>query len=439
MADEQRYIVWMPTAPGWSLEATANGPVTSGGHRTLHELAVAMAATGRRVEVRGQFDLAELSYLSQAAGAMPELPAAPRRPGHGDVVLMPEGFEDPLTFAYVALSEARRILLLLAPPGLFGWPFVKGWSKQAAVDVAIESVALPNHFRAMAGMGFELWTNSPAMADRIEAAGLRGTFIGSGRSVPWPEPLPKRYDVVTLANNRWADLARWVVSRLEPGVVHHEIPAASNDEVLRQLGQARVLIHPSCVEGHSRIGEEARAMGAVPVVLSTNQFSLGLDEEGGAVAVPSLDDMPQAVMSLLGDAERWVALRERSMKAARAQVDWDAYLARVDAALSRPPEEGPALGGWGLIGERLMQEEARIVRDAAAKEDTLKAELLRVDGELARTHRENDAFADELESERAAICSMQRTRAWSVAGRYWRARARAAHISAWLRVRWPMR
>jgi hypothetical protein len=411
---KQRHIVWMPQPSGWRLAPMHDGGVTSGGHRMLHELALAIASTGRRTEVRGQFDLSELKSLSAAVGAAPELAAEPRRPALGDVVLMPEGFDDPLTFGHVALSGARKILVLLAPPGLFGWPFVEGWSREPPVDVAIDSVGRAEHFRAIAAMGFELWAPMPQLLDRIKAAGVQGSFIGIGRPVPYPAPLPKRYDVVTLANNRWAELARVVVSRLDPSVVHHEIPPCSNKEVLQQFGQARVLIHPLRVEGDSRIGHEARAMGAVPVVLNTNPFSVGLDDDGGAVAVPTLEEMATAVMELLGDPTRLRELRERGMRSARAQHDWQAYVDRIDAALLRQPTEDPARGARAVIGDRLMRREARIHTELAA--------------EVSRLSRERDALSTELRSERDRILAMQSTRAWRAAGQFWRSRARLLEL-----------
>ena len=202
----------------------------------MHELAVAIAATGRRVELRGDVDLEELELLGSAAGAMPEVPSAPRRPGPDDVVLMAEGYSDPRTFGYLSLSAARLILLILAPPGLFGWPFVDGWSRPSPEEVPIETLARADHFRAAARPGFELWSPMPRLASRVEAAGLDCEVIGNGRPLPYPMALPKRYDVVTLAANRWAGFARRVTRNLSPSVSHYEIPACANSQVLEEFG-----------------------------------------------------------------------------------------------------------------------------------------------------------------------------------------------------------
>ena len=417
-SDEQRYVVWMPTphSAGWELPPATHGPCIGGGHRVLHELAVAIAATGRRVEVRGSFDLAELKMLSDAAGVAPEFPQDPRRPAQGDVVLMPEGVDDPLTFGCVALSGARTILLLLGPSGLVGWPFIGGWSRQDPLNVPLDQVGRPQHFRAMGAMGFEIWSNSPTLAERVRAAGVSGTYVGAGRPVPFPDPLPKRYDVVTLANSRWAEHALAVISRLDGPVVHHEIPPGPNEDVLRQFGQAKVLIHPLRIEGDSRIGQEARAMGAVPVVLNTNPFSVGLDDEGGAVAVSSLEEMPAAVTELLADPDRLAALRERGMREARKHLEWTSYVTRIDEALSRPSNPDPAHEARTLVGQSIIRRED-LLRDQLQAEEGLAADLERARDSV---QAQLEAHVEQLDQAKETIRVMQGTRAWRLAGWFWR-------------------
>jgi hypothetical protein len=458
----ERYVIWIPEPDdhAWPLPGIMPTGWGFGGRRTMHELAVAIAATGRRVEVRGDVDLDELRALGEAAGTMPDLPTEPRNLARGDVVVLTEGSNDPFTFARATLSGARAIIMLLGPPGLIGWPFVEEWARPSPATAQIHTLAQPEHFRAMAGMGFELWTHTPQMVERAEAAGVQCAFIGNGRPLPYPKSLPKRYDVVTLAANRWAPRARYVVTRLDDDVVHHEIGGSTNSEVLEQLGQARVLIHPLRIEGYSRLGCEARAMGAVPVVLDSSPFSVGLNDAGGAIAVASVEEMPAEIMALLRNEARLRELADRGMRTARAQVDWDAYVERVDGALRRPVPDDPARGARSAIGVSLMAREAivrdrlecerdivverlqsemqaaiesfEVERDQREREHNATVEQLQTDTRTAITRlenshaqleRERDAAFEQLRTAHATIQAMTSTRVWRLARAFWRTRA----------------
>jgi hypothetical protein len=454
----ERYVIWIPEPSDhdWQLPGVMPSGWGFGGRRTMHELAVAIAATGRRVEVRGDVDLDELHALGEAVGAMPDLPTEPRDPDRADVVVVTEGSNDPFTFARAAFSGARAIIMLLAPPGLIGWPFVEGWARPSPATVPLDAVAQPEHFRAMAGMGFELWTHMPRMVERAEAAGVRCTFIGSGRPSSYPQPLAKRYDVVTLAVNRWASWAREVVARLDNSVTHHEILGTTNAQVLGQLGQARVLIHPMRIEGNSRLGCEARAMGTVPVILDSNPFAVGLREEGGAIAVASVEDMPAAIMALLHDGARLRELAERGMRTARAQVDWDTYVARIDDALRSPARDDPTRAARAAIGENLVAREAATrarhraemrvaIENVKAESDQLerkhdatveqlqtekRAAVARVEAERDQLRRERNAAVEQMQMTQATIHEMTNTRAWRLTRSFWRVRALTQRVAA---------
>jgi hypothetical protein len=93
-----------------------------GGERSLHELAGAIVVTGREVELMGRVSHADLDSLSSAEGAGPRTDVSPRPPAPGDVVIVPEGYRGPLPYARLSLTQVRRILLALGPPGLTRWP-----------------------------------------------------------------------------------------------------------------------------------------------------------------------------------------------------------------------------------------------------------------------------------------------------------------------------
>jgi hypothetical protein len=204
-------------------------------------------------------------------------------------------------------------------------------------------------------------------------------------------------------------------------------------------------------------------MGAVPVVLDSNPFAVGLDDEGGALAVASVEDMPAAVMALLGDEARLGELAKRGMRTSSAQIDWDIYVARVDDALRRPAREDPAREARAEVGKSLMARETAMKTRLARKHQTVVEQLqikmqslemerdrlerqhratveqLRIDRQAALAHiglerdrmkRERNAVAEQLRTAQAKAQAMMDTRAWRLARAFWRARAHIQHVAA---------
>lgn len=379
-----------------------------GGERTLYEIAVAVAATGREVELRGLIDEGALQRTARAAGAAPRVGLPPRLPEPDDLVVVPEGHVTPLPYARLALSPARPVVAVLAPPGLFGWPFSpEPWDRPDHLTVDPATLARPEHFRRMAEAGFELWTQSPAIAEASARAGVGCSWIGGGSPVPFPELQAKRFDVVTVMDNRWADLARSAVAGLHRS--HLPIPRVGHDEMLRLLGLGRVLAWPSRVEGHSRIQVEARAMGTVPVALSSNHFADGLDEKNGAVLVDTVEEIAPRIEELLEDRDRLAELSARARESARSQMDWDTFVARVDEVLrldpgGRRPSVSATLAG--TFGEALGFRVEEAERRAGAAEGRAIAAEDRLAHEQARAE-EAEAAASRLATERDRLQASQ--------------------------------
>jgi hypothetical protein len=337
-------------------------PFLHGGLRSLHELAFAIAATGRRVELRGVVHRATFDALAAASGVAPVLPATPRRPDSNDIVIVAEGDEDPLYMGRALFSGARVVLFAMAPPGLFGWPFGAGWSRPSPLTVDIDDVARPEHFHAIAGMGVTLWTHMGRLCELSEAAGVPCRFIGNGSPLAVHAPVDKRTDVAWLRANRWAELAEPVARQLHARMDGIEL--TSHEALLRRLGAARVLLWPSRVEGHGRVLCEARSVGCVPVALASNVFATGLAERFGVVPVDSVEDMPRQVQRLLADPARLHTLADDGRAAAAAQVDWARYVRRVDEGLHEVEDNhDPAAAARAAIAARtwevLMAAEAR--------------------------------------------------------------------------------
>ena len=381
-----------PEPAGWGLPPADphDGTFVAGGVRTLHELAVAAAVSGREVELRGPVSLPTLDALADAAGARPELPTEERRPTERDIVVMLGGGHEVLRFARLVLSPARFVLALLAPPGLTGWPFVSGWRPPSGLTVPLDSVARPEHFRAMAALGVDLWTHMATVQERADAVGARCAFIGNGDPLPPAPPPPvKDVPVVYLEASGWRSLAEEVAARMQTPV--QAIPKGDHETVMAALARAHVLIWPARVTGHGRVLWEARARGTVVVGLSSNIYATGLDEASGAIAVDSLEQMPGAVESLLADPERLDALAQAGLGSAREQVDWARYVERVDAAVAATEQrpEDAAASARAAIGESLAQpleERLRAIDrvgelDAALAQATARVGCL--DGEFA--------------------------------------------------------
>jgi glycosyltransferase involved in cell wall biosynthesis len=391
---EGRVVVWIPSGdPGWTLEEARpyqTGAI-GGGVRTLYEVAAAIAGAGQAVELRGVVSVPEFDEICAAAGARPHLPDQPRLPAASDTVIVPEGIEDPAVHARLALSPARVVLLILGPPGLFGWPFGSGWSPPDPLTVALDAVARPEHFRAAAALGFELWTHTPGLKRAAEEAGVACRFIGNGVPGGYRHPPPKDIDVLWLPDNRWGPLARPVARRLsELGVECVPLPNVSHDEVLELFGRARIVLHPLRIEGHSRVGCEARAMGAVPVVLDS-PYAVGLDEGGGAVSVASVSQMADAVLELLAEPERLARLSANGRRSARRQVEWGPFVERVAAALAEPGDD-PARDARATVGGALLR-----------REDEAARRLERQAGELDHVNAGLERHKDWLDSINASL------------------------------------
>ena len=192
----------------WRLPASEpdDRPWIGGGERSMYELAFALAALGHDVELRGSVSLAAYTKLAQVTDRHPAITAPSRRPLPDEIVLLPEGFADPMAFATVALSAARPVLVLLAVPGFFGWSFEQGWSLPDPLSVDLASVNRPASYQAMAATGLELWTNSTGIKAAAMAAGVECQWVGNGSPGPSPKPVDKIRDVAIIGGNRWEPL-----------------------------------------------------------------------------------------------------------------------------------------------------------------------------------------------------------------------------------------
>jgi hypothetical protein len=355
-------------------------PFAFGGEANCVALAFAAAELGYDAELRGWIHEPTFRRFEEASRAVPRVDLPAREPEPHDFVVVPEGWADSLPYLQLSLSPARLAIYVLAAPGLFGWPFAgEGWSPPDPLTVRIGELARPEHFRGMRALGFELLTHSEGIASAAQSAGEECRFTGVGE--PWEPPSsrePREVDVLALMHNRWAPLAQKVLERLN-GLNVDAVPTVPNDEMLRRMGRAKVLVWPSRIEGHATIPIEARAMGCVPVALDTNPFGAALDEEHGVLTVGSVDAIPLAVRTLLDDDVKLNELSERGQSAARELTDWSPFVDRVRAFLECAPPADSARQARAVAGASLRES---LRRERAARQAQLEERLLQV--EVAR-------------------------------------------------------
>ena len=391
-------------------------PWISGGERELHELAFAAAQAGREVELRGWldrrlFDELVASTDARVAGRV-TVPGLARRPTNEDVVAAPDDHDDPLHYLRVWLSDAQLVLVVMAPIGMFGWPFVAGWARRPAPEVTLAEVNRPESFRAIAAMGIPIWAKSPVIVDLARAAGGEVSFVGNGQPTAFPSPpREKVIDVAWLEDNRWAPRAREVAGKLDCTV--DAIGVVEHGEMLARLGNARIMAYPCGLEGEPRITREARALGAVPVALSGNPMAEHMTERDGVLPVESVEEMPKAIEDLLADRDRLATLSARAVETARAEAAWDPFVARVAAALDELPDRDPAAGARAAMG-------ARLAEHAAAAQERIAA----LDAVLLSRSQELDRHAREIARLYAQLEELHATRAWRALTRYRRVKQR---------------
>lgn len=384
-----------------SESALVSKPFVFGGERSCIALAFAAAQLDYEVELRGWIHEPAFRRFREATPAAPRVGLPARPPEAEDFVVVPEGWDDPLSYLQRSLSPARLAIHVLAAPGLFGWPFAAGWKRPDPLTVPIDDLARPEHFRAMRSFGFELLTHSEGVVEAASAAGVECAYVGVGE--PWPAPRAggeRSVDALAVMSNRWAPLAEQVLEDLD-GLAVDRVPSVGNEEMLQRMAVARVLVWPSRVEGHATIPVEARAVGCVPVALSTNAFAAALDEAHGAVLVDSVEALAPAVRELLADGPRLRRMSELGVASARAITDWDAFVERVRRWLEAPALPDPGRAARAAAGDasraattRLRADhhallEERLLQVEVARHELLEAALVqeRLRGELDRLTR----------------------------------------------------
>jgi hypothetical protein len=374
-------------------------PFISGGERSLYELAVAGAALGLDVELRGSLNRSILAELTTAAGVAPRVGLEPRRPEANDIVVVPEAIEIEVLTA-VHLSRARGVMYLLAPLGLCGWSFLDGWREgRDPRTVPLDSVGRPESYRAIDSLGFAVWTNAHGLAEAGRHAGVEVEWVGTGTPVPFPAVPAKTVDIAVVEANRWAGWAEELVARIPEASILRIGPTASTYSLCEAMGPASILVWPSRIEGMSRIAREARGVGTVPVALDTNPFATRQDHGDGVVLVSDPDAIVNETRRLLMDPGCLQVLQSEAVTGARVQADWSRFVERVGAVVARSADHltSPARE---QLGDELRRRDDSHRLEAEQRIEGLVAELTRIEADSAVIRRESDGALEQREAAR---------------------------------------
>jgi hypothetical protein len=341
----------------------------SGAERALYEVAVAGAALGLDVELRGAICGPILSQLTRAAGAHPAVGLSERPPVASDLVILPETADRDL-IAAVVLSAAKGVVMMLAPPGLYGSSLHTDWERPDPLTVDPNDVGRPESFAAWGKLGLDFWTDAHGLVDAARAGGVEMEWIGTGTPVAPLEPVDKTADVAVVVANRWAAPADEVIRRLAGLSVLKVPPTGSVYSLAPALAPSKTLLWPARVEGLSRMIREAQSVGTVPIVLGGNPYVTTEDLGEGVVMVADLDAMVATTSELLADPARLEALSQAGRRSAAAQTVWEPFLRRVHRAVYSAAA-APTLDGGDWMGREMWA----AFTDYRREEDGRRAEL----------------------------------------------------------------
>jgi hypothetical protein len=141
----------------------------------------------------------------------------------------------------------------------------------------------------------------------------------------------------------------------------------SHKDLVAELGRGRVFVHCARIEGHSRLGFEARLMGTCCVGLASNRFAVGFDEAAGGALVQQPEDVLAVLQQILSDADNLRSRRGRARAQALSETSWESYVERVGnaiAAVEAEPQRRDVT--WRQVAAELALRETKLEQKVAA-------------------------------------------------------------------------
>ena len=336
----QRVVVICPHASHDFLQLPAasfpsDKDFASGGERSLYEIAAAASVAGFEVEIRGDIQKEIFQTVMKSANASPATPNKTRRIDPEEILIFPEVLPIDQLASY-ALSGATLYLFMLSPIGLISWDGSEDWVQEDILEVPFEKLCQPIGFQSFFQFGCNILTHARGIAVMAKAAGVPINFIGESSPVERPDLRNRNFDVAIVSENRWSGQSEKVLAELEGFSVKKISRIPKLYSLAGELSEAKILIFPSRVEGRSRICREARSVGTVPVVLSTNPFNTVEDWGEGVVFADDLSQMALRIRELLQDELSLGELSRAAIGASQVSEKWEAFISAVKQALSDP-------------------------------------------------------------------------------------------------------
>ena len=250
---------------------------------------------------------------------------------------------------YLVDERARRLATLRA--GLARTADLHVANSRYSASTAIDVLRLDPRRVAVIGAGVDRRFRLPSVEDRRAVVAVTGADPRKNTEAlldTWSridEGLRERHGLVVIAGVDEATAGRWgsIAAVHRVGASVHFIRNASDDEVVRHLQSAALVVRPSLAEGFGLPVVEAAACGAPVVCSNVDALPEVLDEPAATFDPEDVVDMARAIERGLTDADHRAVLRSAGTRAV-SRWQWPRVATDLVAALRCAPAGLPPPG-----------------------------------------------------------------------------------------------